>query len=233
MNIREKVVVITGGSTGIGEAIAKSFKNEGARVIVFGLNKPKYEVEFYRVDVSKEDEIKRALEKINKIDILVNNAGIAKILSVKETTTEILDKIMNLNFKGTFWMSRYSLPKLSKGSCIINISSIAGIKSFQYYGAYCASKSAIISLTKTLALELSLRNIRVNAIAPGLIETPIFSKMISSKFERKKQLKEWIEEIPLRRIGRPEEIAHACIFLAENDFVNGIVLPVDGGESTV
>lgn len=233
MNIEGKVVVITGGSTGIGEATAKFFINKGAHVIVFGLNKPKYESEFYRVDVSKEDEIKKALEKINKIDILVNNAGIAKILSVKDTTTDILNQIIDLNFKGAFWMCRYSLPKFTKGSCIINISSIAGIKSFPDYGVYCASKSALISLTKTLALELSSKNIRVNAIAPGLVDTPIFSKMISSETDRKKQLKEWTEEIPVKRIGKPEEIAHAVIFLAENDYVNSIVLPVDGGESAI
>jgi len=230
MNIKDKVVVITGGSSGIGKAIAKSFKEKGARVIVFGLNRPDYEVEFYRVDISKENEIKKVLEKINKIDVLINNSGIAKILSIEDTTTDILDKIIDLNFKGTFWMCRYSLPKLAKGSCIINISSIAGIKSFSNYGAYCASKSAIVSLTKTLALELASKNIRANAVAPGLIDTPIFSKMISSKKERNKQLEEWIGEIPLKRIGRPEEIAHTAVFLAENDFVNGIVLPVDGGE---
>lgn len=233
MDLKDKIVVITGGSTGIGEAIAKSFKNKGVHVIIFGLNKPKYEAEFHRVDVSKEAEIKKALEKINKIDILINNAGIAKILSVKDTTTDILNQIIDLNFKGAFWMCRYSLPKFTKESCIINISSIAGIKSFPDYGAYCASKSALVSLTKTLALELSSRNVRVNAIAPGLVDTPIFSKMISSEADRKKQLKEWTEEIPLRRFGKPEEIAHAVIFLAENDFVNGIVLPVDGGESAV
>lgn len=233
MILKEKVVVITGGSTGIGEAIAKSFKDKGAQVIIFGLNKPKYESEFHRVDVSKEDEIKKALEKINRIDILVNNAGIARILSVKDTTTDILNQIIDLNFKGAFWMCRYSLPKLTKGSCIINISSIAGIKSFPDYGAYCASKSALISFTKTLALELSSKNIRVNAVAPGLVKTPIFSKMIASEADRKKQLKEWIEEIPIKRFGKPEEIAHAVIFLVENDFVNGIILPVDGGESAV
>ena len=204
-----------------------------SRVIIFGLNKPKYGVEFYKVDVSKEDEIKNALEKIDKIDILINNAGIAKILSVKDTTTNILNEIIDLNFKGAFWMCRYSLPKFTRGSCVINISSIAGIKSFPNYGAYCASKSALISFTKTLALELASKRIRVNAIAPGLIDTPIFSKMISSEMDRKKQLREWIEEIPIKRLGKPEEIAHAVIFLAENEFVNGIVLPVDGGESAV
>ena len=226
-------MIITGGSSGIGESIAKLFINNGARVIVFGLHKPNYKSEFYKVDISNEEEIKEALEKIPKIDILINNAGIAKILSIEETTTEIFDEIFNINFKGVFWMCRYSLPKLKEGSCIINVSSIAGIKSFANYGAYCASKSAVISFTKTLALELSSKKIRANAVAPGIIDTPIFSKMMPSEKERKIQLKEWMEEVPLKRFGNPDEIAHAVLFLVENDFTNGVVLTVDGGESTV
>ena len=233
MNIKGKIVIITGGSSGIGESIAKLFINNGARVIVFGLHKPNYKSEFYKVDISNEEEIKEALEKIPKIDILINNAGIAKILSIEETTTEIFDEIFNINFKGVFWMCRYSLPKLKEGSCIINVSSIAGIKSFANYGAYCASKSAVISFTKTLALELSSKKIRANAVAPGIIDTPIFSKMMPSEKERKIQLKEWMEEVPLKRFGNPDEIAHAVLFLVENDFTNGVVLTVDGGESTV
>ncbi|MEK6914470.1 MAG: SDR family oxidoreductase [Nanoarchaeota archaeon] len=233
MNIKGKIVIITGGSSGIGESIAKLFINNGARVIVFGLHKPNYKSEFYKVDISNEEEIKEALEKIPKIDILINNAGIAKILSIEETTTEIFDEIFNINFKGVFWMCRYSLPKLKEGSCIINVSSIAGIKSFANYGAYCASKSAVISFTKTLALELSSKKIRANAIAPGIIDTTIFSKMMPSEKERKSQLKEWMEEVPLKRFGKPDEIAHAVLFLVENDFTNGVVLTVDGGESTV
>ena len=233
MEIKGKKVIITGGSTGIGESIGRAFVNKGASIIVFGLHKPDYKSEFYKVDVSKEEEIKKALEKISQVDILINNAGIAKILSIKNTTTKIFDEIFNINFKGAFWMCRYALPKLKNGGCIINISSIAGIKSFSDYGAYCASKSALISFTKTLALELASRKIRANSIAPGLIETPIFSKMMPSEKERKKQLKEWIQEIPLKRFGKPEEIAHAAVFLAENDFANGVVLTIDGGESAV
>jgi len=231
MNIRGKVVVITGGSSGIGESIAKLFIKKGAKVIVFGLHKPNYKAEFYKVDVSKEEEIRKTLEKIPEIDILINNAGIAKILSVEQTTTNLLNEIFDINFKGAFWTCRYSLSKLKNGGCIINISSIAGIKSFADYGAYCASKSALISFTRTLSLELASKKIRANAIAPGIVDTPIFSKMMPLEKEREKQLKEWVQDVPLKRFGKPEEIAHAALFLAENDFVNGIVLTVDGGES--
>ena len=231
MKLKGKKILLIGGSTGIGKSIAKEVIRQGAKLIVFGLHKPDYKSEFYKVNITNENEIKEAFEKINKIDIVINNSGIARILSLKKTTTEIFNEIMDTNFKGCFLVCRYALPKLSKGSCIINISSIAGIKSFPNYGAYCASKSAIISFTKTLALELAPKKIRVNCIAPGIIDTPIFSKMLRSKKEVEKQLKEWIKEVPLKRLGKPEEIAHAVIFLAENEFVNGIILSVDGGES--
>src|SRR3989344_5466308 len=123
MNLKNKTAVITGGSSGIGKAIAQAFIKQGSKVIVFGMHKPDYPVEFCKVDISKEEEIKKALDKISSIDILVNNAGIAKILSVEKTTTEMLNSIIDINLKGTFWTSRYSLPKLKSGSCIINISS--------------------------------------------------------------------------------------------------------------
>jgi len=233
MKLKGKVVLITGGSTGIGKAIAKAFLEEGAKIIVFGLNKPDYNAEFYKVDISKEEDIKKSLQKITSIDIIVNNAGIARILNISETTTEILNSILDINFKGAFWTCRHALPKLKGGGCIINISSIAGIKSFPDYGAYCASKAALVSLTKTLALELAPRKIRANAIAPGVIDTPIFSKMFESKDKASAQLKKWIEEIPLKRAGTPEEIAHAAVFLSQNEFVNGIVLSIDGGECAI
>ena len=231
MNLKNKIVLITGGSTGIGESIARSFLKLGAKIIVFGIHKPNYKAEFFKVDISNEGQIRKALTSISKIDIIINNAGIARILSLKDTTTEILNEIFDINFKGIFWICKHSLSKIRDRGCIINISSIAGIKSFADYGAYCASKAAVISFTKTLALELAPRKIRANCIAPGIIDTPIFSKMFKSKNQAKKQLEEWIEEVPLKRLGRSEEIAHTAIFLVENEFVNGIVLSVDGGES--
>jgi NAD(P)-dependent dehydrogenase (short-subunit alcohol dehydrogenase family) len=231
MNLKDKTILITGGSTGIGKAIAKEFLKNKAKIIVLGLNKPNYDCKFHKVNIKNEADIIAAFKEIGKIDVIVNNAGVAKILSLEKTTTELFDDILGTNLKGTFLICRYALPKLPEKSCIINISSIAGIQSFADYGAYCASKAAVISFTKTLALELASRKIRVNCIAPGIIDTPIFSKMMPSQKERKEQLKEWIAEVPLKRFGKPEEVAHAAKFLAENEFVNGIVLPVDGGES--
>lgn len=229
MDLKNKIVLLTGASTGIGKQITKSLLDKGAKVIVFGLHKPEFCSEFYKVDVGNEDKITSTLSKIKKIDILINNAGVAKIARITETSNEILDEMLNINFKGLFWMSKHSIPKLNENGCIINISSLAGLKSFEGYGIYCATKSAVISFTKTLALELANRKIRANCIAPGIINTEIWGKMYGA--EGKKNLKEFEEFVLLKRSGKPEEIAKTAIFLCENDFVNGETIVVDGGEN--
>ena len=229
MELRGKVVLVTGASTGIGRAIARFFISEGARVIVFGLNRPDYNVEFHRVDVRKEGEIKKAMLKVGEIDVLVNNAGVAKLATVEKTSNELLNEVLDVNFKGVFWMCKHGIPKINQGGCIVNISSIAGLKSFESYSVYCASKAAVISLTKTLALELAKKKIRANCIAPGIIDTEIWGKMFGK--EAKKELKEISEFVPLKRVGKPEEIAQAVSFLCRNEFANGSVVIVDGGET--
>ncbi len=229
MDLKNKIVLLTGASTGIGKSIAKSLLDKGAKVIVFGLHKPEFCSEFYKVDVSKEDEIISTLFKIKKIDVLINNSGITKIATITETSNEILDEMFNINFKGLFWMSKHSIPKINDNGCIINISSLAGIKSFEGYGIYCATKSAVISITKTLALELANRKIRANCIAPGIINTEIWEKMYN--LEGRKKLKENEDFVLLKRSGKPEEIAKTAIFLCENDFIDGETILVDGGEN--
>ncbi len=228
MDVRGKRVLVTGGNSGIGEVIAKEFLRHGSEIIVFGLHKPGYKCEFHKVDVSNEDQIIKAISKTKSIDILVNNAGIAIVSLLSKTTTEILDSMMNVNFKGVFWMCKHSMSKLKYGGCIINISSIAGLNSYEDLGIYCASKAAVISLTKTLALELASKKIRANAIAPGIIDTSIWEKMYGK--DGRKALAETTAYVPLKRVGKPEEIAHAAIFLAENEYTNGTVIIVDGGE---
>lgn len=228
MEIKDKTVLITGGSTGIGKATALEFAKRGAKIIILGVNKPKYNCKFHKVNIAKEEEIKKVLEKINSIDILINNAGIAKIAPIKDTSTSLMNETIDINFKGLFWVCKYSLPKIKPKGCIINISSIAGIKSFEGLGIYCATKSAVISLTKTLAIELKDKKIRVNSIAPGIIETEIWEKMYGAK--SKQTLNEFAEYTLAKRPGKPEEIANTAIFLAENEFVNDSIITVDGGE---
>lgn len=229
MDLKGKVVLLSGASTGIGKAIAKSFLNNDSKVIVFGLHKPEFCSEFYKVDITKEKEIISAISKIKKIDILINNAGIAKISEITKTSNDILDEQINVNLKGLFWLTKYSIPKINKNGCIINISSLAGLKSFEGYGIYCATKAAVISLTKTFALEFASKKIRSNCIAPGIIDTEIWEKMYSKK--GKNTLKENEKYVLLKRAGKPEEIAKTAIFLCENDYINGETILVDGGEN--
>ncbi|MEK6915030.1 MAG: SDR family oxidoreductase [Nanoarchaeota archaeon] len=229
MNLKNKTSLITGGSTGIGKAIAKEFMQKGAKIIIFGKNKPDYECEFHKVDVSKEEQIKSAINKVKSIDILVNNAGIFAGDTIEKTTTEEINKVIDTNIKGVFWMCKYSIYKISKGGCIINIGSISGITPRPGNSIYSLSKAAIINLTKSLALELIENEIRVNCINPGVIDTPIWLKSETSKEEGLSNLKRSATRHPMKRAGKPEEIAHATIFLAENDFTTGTILAVDGG----
>ena len=231
MKLNKKIAIITGGAQGIGKAIAKQFIKEGATVIVFDIKKPDYEVNFYKVDISKEDEIKNALRRIKKLDILVNNAGIYFQASVENTTKEDLDKIIDINFKGTFLMSKYalSLIRKSKGN-IINISSGLGIVPEPESPAYSSTKAAIIMLTKCMAQDYAPEGIRVNAILPGPIDTSLLRRVLSSQEE----LNNYRELNPMKRIGQPKDVANIAVFLAsdEANFVTGGMYSVDGGEST-
>jgi len=227
MDFTNKTVVITGASTGIGKATAQLFLSKWAKVIVFGQHKPDFEVEFRKVDVSDEASIQGGMRDIDHVDVLINNAGIGKNFALTEATEEMVDTIMNINFKGQLRMCKHVLPKMSSGWSIVNIASIAAIKSYPGLGIYCASKAAIVSITKTLALEVADRNIRVNAIAPGAIETPIRAK-IYGEDAAKQMIQNPDTFWPLKRAGKPEEIAHTVLFLAENENTTGSIIIVDG-----
>jgi len=231
MKLAKKIALITGGSKGIGKAIAQRFAKEGAKIIVFDIEKPDYEVEFYHVDISNEEQIEKAFRQIKHLDLLVNNAGIYFQASVEKTTKEQLDKITDVNFKGTYLMCKHALPliKKSKG-VIINISSGLGIVPEPDSPAYCSTKAAIIMLTKCMAQEYASIGVRVNAILPGPIDTPL----LRNTFSLKEELDEYAKLNPMKRIGKPEEVANVAVFLAsdEANYVTGGLYSVDGGEST-
>lgn len=228
MELKDKRILITGASTGIGHSIALEFIKRGADVTVFGLNKPDFLCKFFKVDVSKEDEIISAIEMIDRIDVLINNAGIYKGDLIEKTSTQELNELLDVNFKGVFWMCKYSIPKISNGGCIVNIGSIAGIKNFPYLGVYSATKAAVRSITETLALELADRKIRVNCISPGIIDTPLWEKSYGE--QAKNILDESKNYVPLKLIGKPCDVAQAVIFVCENNFITGSTIVIDGGE---
>jgi len=231
MKLKNKTILITGGSKGIGKAIAQRFQKEGSKVIIFDIDKPDYKVEFYEVDISKEEQIKKAIQKIKKLDILINNAGIYFQSSVEKTTKEQLNNIVDVNIKGTYLMCKHSIPLIieNEGN-IINISSGLGIVPEPESPAYCSTKAAIIMLTKCLAQKYASKGIRINAILPGPIETPMLTNAFSSKKERDmyKKLN------PMKRIGKPEEVVSVVLFLASDEasYVTGGIYSVDGGESS-
>jgi len=231
MKLDKKVALVTGGSNGIGKAIAQRFLDEGAKVIIFDIVKPDYDVDFYEVDISKEEQIRKAFEKIEELDIVVNNAGIYFQASVEETSGEQLDKMMDVNFKGAYLISKYALPlvRKNKGN-IINISSAIGIAPEPGSPAYCSSKAAIIMLTKCMAQEYAAEGIRVNVILPGPIDTPLLRRVLSSD----EAIHKYAELNPMRRIGKPADVANLAAFLASDEasYVTGGIYSVDGGESS-
>ncbi len=230
MKLDKKVALVTGGSNGIGKAIAQRFLNEGAKVIIFDIVKPNYDADFYQVDVSNEEQIKKAFQKIKHLDIVVNNAGIYFQASVEKTSKEQLDKIIDVNFKGAYLISKYALPlvRKNKGN-IINISSAIGIAPEPGSPAYCSSKAAIIMLTKCMAQEYASEGVRVNVILPGPIDTPLLRRVLFSE----ELIQKYAALNPMGRIGKPEEVANVAAFLASDEasYVTGGIYSVDGGES--
>lgn len=231
MKLDKKVALVTGGSNGIGKAIAQRFLDEGAKVIIFDIVKPDYDVDFYQVDITKEEEIQKAFQKIKHLDIVVNNAGIYFQASIEKTSKEQLNKIIDVNFKGAYFISKYALPLVRKGKGnIINISSAIGIAPEPGSPAYCSTKAAIIMLTKCMAQEYATEGVRVNAILPGPIDTPLLRRVLSSD----EAIHKYAELNPMRRIGKPQDVANVAAFLASDEasYVTGGIYSVDGGESS-
>lgn len=242
--LTDKIALVTGGSRGIGAAIAKALAKEGAAVVINyngsgerakavaeEIKVSGGKAEIYQCNVADFDAcgemIKTLIQKYGRIDILVNNAGITKDGLLVKMTEEDFDAVINTNLKGAFHtirhMSRYFLKQ--KSGKIINISSVSGIMGNAGQANYSASKAGIIGLTKSAARELASRGINVNAIAPGFIATDMTDSMPKEAREK------MIEKIPLNRIGGPEEIADLAVFLASDkaDYITGQVFAVDGG----
>ena len=237
-----KTVIVTGGSKGIGAAIVTLLAKEGYNIV---LNYNKSEdiakkmqkefasrgcnVEIFKADVSKKEEVKAlvefTIEKFNKIDVLINNAGISQTKLFTEITEEEWNTMLNVNLNSVFYMSQGVLPYMlhEKGGLIINISSIWGIVGASCEAHYSVAKAGVDAMTKSLAKELGPSNIRVNSIAPGIIDTDM------NKYLTEDELEEIKNEIPLGKIGEPIDIARCVKWLIEDRYTTGQVIKIDGG----
>ncbi len=248
--MNEKVVVITGASSGIGRATAARFAESGAKVIAVGrnenelnelrkqLNKSEESTHIYSADLSDTRQIDRffdyAAENFNQIDVLVNAAGILKNGTVENTALADWDETMNINLRTVFYMMQKYVPLLEKtGGNIVNVSSVTGLRAFPGILSYCVSKAATDQLTRCSALELAPKGIRVNAVNPGVVVTNIHKRGGMEREKYEQFLEHSKTTHPLGRVGQPSEIAELIYFLASEKagWITGATYEIDGGRA--
>ena len=252
MILNNKVSIITGGATGIGKATVETFAKEGAKVIFCDTNKKQgflnqkkfnsmgLDTFFIQADVSNETDVKKMInfvvKKFNKIDTLFNNAGIEQpVTPSHKVDVKIFDKIISINLKGVFLCSKHALPIMmeKKSGAIVNNSSISAFANVGGNIGYASSKGGVMSLTRVLAVEYAKYNIRVNAVCPGVIDTPMNERNLKRAVNKSQLIKKWKTVTPLGRVASPYELAQTVLFLSSNmsSFVTGVGLLVDGGRA--
>lgn len=244
---KDKIVLVTGGNSGIGKATAFAFAKEGAKVIICGRDSQKgnsvvaeskengWDIDFIRTDVSIAEEVKNMIEQIIKkygrIDIAFNNAGIdGDVAKTAECSIENWNNVMNVNINGTFYCMKHEIIEMVKtgGGAIVNNISLSGHRGYPGCIAYVTSKHSLIGLTQGAAMEYAGNQIRINGISPGLIKTPMTDKDAA----KREDYTEWVNNLePLGRIGQPEEVSEAVLWLCSSkaSFVTGHIMAVDGG----
>ena len=245
---KNKVVMITGSTFGIGKSTAIAFAQKGAKVVLSDWKQDEDTLNailanggdaiFVTCDVSVEDDVKNlvaeTIARYGRLDFAFNNAGIEGIPgSVTECSNENWDKTFNINLKGVWYAMKYQIPEMLKvgGGVIVNNASIAGIVGFGGTAAYVASKHAVVGLTKNVALDYAKQNIRVNAVCPGIIHTPMVDRFTG---QDPKVLEQLVATNPMDRVGQPEEIADTVVFLCSQaaSFITGQTIAIDGGWTT-
>ena len=242
--LRNKTAVITGGNSGIGFETARKFVDEGAKVVIFGRDQKTLDSAVQtlngnaiavRGDVTNTDDLDNLFtvsrEKLGRIDILFVNAGIGKPRPFEEIDEVYFDQTVGVNIKGAFFTVQKALPHLKDGSSIIFTTSALDEKGMPGMSVYSATKAAVRSMTRTLAAELAPKGIRVNSIAPGAIETPIYERMGLPAEAMQEMARSIMSQVPVGRFGQPIEIAQPVVYLAsdESSYMTGAELTVDGG----
>ncbi|WP_141432682.1 SDR family NAD(P)-dependent oxidoreductase [Bacillus sp. 03113] len=248
MRLKDKVAIVTGGSQGIGEGIAQTFGRNGARIVIADINEEagakvvdKLASEgidsiFVKTDISDEEQVKAMVEAgvdhFGGIDILINNAAVNIRKSVVDTTFDEWQKVIGVNLTGTFLCSKYTIPKMEQrgGGAIVNIASWHAEKTITRLAAYAASKGGITALTRQMSLDCGPLNIRVNAVCPSSVDTPLFRQTFASLPDPEEALKQTLDFQPFGRIGTVDDIANACLFMVSDEatYVSGQTLMVDG-----
>ncbi|MCB0623098.1 MAG: SDR family oxidoreductase [Saprospiraceae bacterium] len=244
-----KVAVITGGNSGIGLATARLFKEEGATVVINARNEDRRQQvsaelgavvdDIIPADVSRVEELERFFrtvgERYGKIDILFLNAGVAYFMPLESIDEETFDKQFNINVKGVFFGVQKALPYLREGASVLFTTSVVNQMGMATSNVYAATKAAVRSLARSLSAELIGQGIRVNAISPGPIETPIFGKMGMNDEQLQQMAQGIVSQVPLARFGKPEEVAKLALFIASDDssFIVGTEIEVDGGMASL
>ena len=242
--LEEKVAVITGGSSGIGLSTARLFREAGARVAISGRNRESLDaavkelgadVLAVRSDVRNLSDLNGLFEqvtaKLGRVDILFANAGVAKFAPVSDVSEDLYDETFDINVKGVFFTIQKAIPFLNDGASVILNTSFVNQAGVPTTSVYAASKAAVRSLARSVSAELATRGIRVNVVSPGPISTPLYDKLGLPKEAVEAFAANIVSQVPLKRFGKPEEVAQSVLFLASSasSYITGVELNVDGG----